>query len=180
MKALSLTQPMAWAIFNGKDVENRTWSTKFRGRVYIHASKQFDQEHYRWMNGIRNLLNLLLPEPEGFVHGAIIGEVDIVGCVTNHGSRWFTGPYGFVLANPVEYKEPINYKGQLGFFNVSIGTEELQEIANLPCKGVICKVTGKPYENGFDQLTRCLSCTESDCGAMGEIFKGTPMRRRGL
>ena len=24
MKALSLTQPMAWAIFHGKDVENRT------------------------------------------------------------------------------------------------------------------------------------------------------------
>lgn len=29
MKALSLTQPMAWAIFHGKDIENRTWPTKF-------------------------------------------------------------------------------------------------------------------------------------------------------
>ena len=31
--ALSIQQPWAWFIVNGyKDVENRTWSTKFRGR----------------------------------------------------------------------------------------------------------------------------------------------------
>ena len=33
MKALSLTQPMAWAIFHGKLVENRQWNT-YHGRVY--------------------------------------------------------------------------------------------------------------------------------------------------
>jgi len=51
VKALSLTQPMAWAIFHGKDVENRRWSTKFRGRVYIHASKGFDKEHHGHKQG---------------------------------------------------------------------------------------------------------------------------------
>lgn len=116
MKALSLTQPMAWAIFNGKYIENRTWATKFRGRIYIHASKGFDQEHYRWMNGIRNALGLLMPEPDGFTHGAIIGEVDIIDCVKDHGSVWFTGPYGFILANAFEYEKPIPCKGMLGFF----------------------------------------------------------------
>ena len=43
MKVLSVRQPWAWAIIHGgKDVENRNWDTKFRGRLAIHAGKQFD------------------------------------------------------------------------------------------------------------------------------------------
>ena len=39
--ALSVRQPWAWALlFGGKDVENRTWSTRHRGRIWIHASKR--------------------------------------------------------------------------------------------------------------------------------------------
>jgi ASCH domain len=39
MKALPIRQPYAWLIVNGhKDIENRAWPTKFRGRVLIHAS----------------------------------------------------------------------------------------------------------------------------------------------
>ena len=38
MKALSIKQPWAWLICAGyKDIENRDWSTKFRGRIYVHA-----------------------------------------------------------------------------------------------------------------------------------------------
>lgn len=120
MKALSLRQPMAWAIFHGKDVENRTWATKFRGRIYLHASKRFDLEHYLWIAERENRLELQLPQREDFIHGAIIGEVDVVDCVTNHGSRWFFGPYAFVLANPVLYETPIPCKGSLGFFEPAI------------------------------------------------------------
>ncbi len=37
---LSIRQPWAWLIVNGyKDIENRTWSTRFRGKVLIHAGK---------------------------------------------------------------------------------------------------------------------------------------------
>ena len=46
MKALSIKQPWAWLIVNGfKDVENRTWRTKYRGPLLIHASKAKD-EHF--------------------------------------------------------------------------------------------------------------------------------------
>ena len=39
MKALSIRQPWAWLILHGgKDIENRTWATKLRGRVLIHAA----------------------------------------------------------------------------------------------------------------------------------------------
>ena len=38
MKALSVHQPWAWLIVNGiKIVENRSWSTEFRGRFLVHA-----------------------------------------------------------------------------------------------------------------------------------------------
>ena len=38
MKALSIKQPWASLIAHGiKDIENRTWKTNFRGRIYIHA-----------------------------------------------------------------------------------------------------------------------------------------------
>jgi hypothetical protein len=48
--------------------------------------------------------------------GAIIGEVDIIDCVTESKSPWFVGPYGFTLANPVLYDKPIPCRGMLGFF----------------------------------------------------------------
>jgi len=123
MKALSMTQPMAWAVFNGKDVENRPWSTQFRGRVMIHASRGFNLEHWLWMSANENRLGIVLPDRWSFTHGAIIGEVDIIDCVTNHGSRWFMGKYGFVLANPVLYKKPIPCRGMLGFFEPILPTE---------------------------------------------------------
>lgn len=39
MKALSIKQPWASLIAHGiKDIENITWKTQFRGRIFIHAS----------------------------------------------------------------------------------------------------------------------------------------------
>jgi ASCH domain len=39
MKALSIQQPWAWAIiYAGKNIENRTWNTHFRGTFAVHAS----------------------------------------------------------------------------------------------------------------------------------------------
>jgi hypothetical protein len=52
--------------------------------------------------------------------GAIIGEVDIVDCVNRNTSPWFVGKYGFILANPVLYGNPITCKGKLSFFDPRI------------------------------------------------------------
>lgn len=123
VKALSLTQPMAWAIFHGKDVENRTWPTTFRGRCYIHASKKMNGEHYDWIAQNENRLGCELPQT--FVHGAIIGEVDIVDCVKNHGSKWFFGPYAFVLENAKEYDIPISCRGMFKFFTPELHSGSL-------------------------------------------------------
>ena len=134
MKALSVRQPHAWLIVNGpKDIENRNWKTAFRGRVYIHAGLRQDYSAYEGDPVYRDLNPLI----RGFISledsfnwsneplhlGAIIGEVDIVDCVTKSDSPWFEGPYGFVLANPVAYENPIPYKGQLGLFEVELERE---------------------------------------------------------
>jgi hypothetical protein len=135
MKALSIKQPYASLIaHNIKNIENRTWKTNFRGKIFIHASaksagalyelldeKQIEAMNNHWTNS---------PYPNRPL-SAIIGEVDIVDCVINHPSIWAEKTYypvnlaehpikpiyNWVLANPVLYKKPIlNVKGKLSFW----------------------------------------------------------------
>ncbi len=94
MKALSVRQPWAWLIVNGhKDIENRVWNTRFRGRIWIHAGLRHDgpRDSWDWRN---------IQPPKRFEYGGIIGSVEIVDVVTRSRSRWFSGPFGFVLRNP--------------------------------------------------------------------------------
>lgn len=59
-------------------------------------------------------------DPENLIKGAIIGEVDITGCTRKSNSPWFVGRYGFTLAYPVLYSDPIPCRGHLGFFEPEI------------------------------------------------------------
>ena len=116
MRALSIRQPWAWLVVSGyKDIENRTWPTRFRGRVYVHAGQlamppgSFPaQEDYIRQAGIWI--------PEDLPRGAIVGEVSIVDCVVSAASPWFGGPYGWIVADPLRYAIPIPCRGRLGFF----------------------------------------------------------------
>ena len=116
--ALSIQQPWAWLILHPheslrKDVENRVWWRDFRGPLWIHAGKKFDREGYDWVRTEFVIPNL--PDPGSFPRGGIVGRATVTGCVTEHPSPWFFGPYGFVLANasPVEL---VPCRGMLGFF----------------------------------------------------------------
>jgi len=116
MKALSIRQPWARLIINGyKDIENRTWKTKFRGKVLIHASQKID--NFLYVSSDSRFKNILLPAPKELETGGIIGEIDIIDCVDSCSSIWFEGPYGFVLRNPrrLPFKP---CKGKLGFFEI--------------------------------------------------------------
>jgi len=119
MKALSIKQPWAWLIVNGfKDVENRTWDTKMRGRIAIHAGKSFDQEGYEWVRYMQP--DIPLPLPEEYDKGGIVGYADINATTDDyHESPWFFGPYGFILAN-AELCELIPMRGMLGFFETHL------------------------------------------------------------
>lgn len=128
MKAISVKQPWAWALFHGKPVENRAWSTKFRGDLLIHASKNWDWDAWYWLRRNRNLLDhggfgIVGSDNDfnrvyNFREGVIIGKVTMIDCVTSHPSPWFFGPYGFVFTNPVEFKTPITFRGALKLFDV--------------------------------------------------------------
>jgi len=50
VKALSIRQPFAQLICIGlKDVENRTWPTKYRGRLQVHASKKYEGDTLEYL-----------------------------------------------------------------------------------------------------------------------------------
>lgn len=119
MKALSIRQPWAWAIFHGKPVENRTRPSRYTGPLLIHASKTFDGFGYGWLLGNLKLLTGDLPHPDDYKFGGFIGIVDMVDCVDNYRSPFFTGPWGYVFEHPKETPFML-YKGQLGIFNVPI------------------------------------------------------------
>ncbi len=118
MKALSIRQPWAWLIINGhKRIENREWYASYRGPLLIHASKTFDDDWAFWFIESR-FPQIVLPQRHEYPLGAIVGEVNLVKCVSDWDSRWFVGPYGFVLEDPVAYPKPIPYRGSLGLFDV--------------------------------------------------------------
>ena len=121
MKALSIRQPWAWLIVHGhKPVENRTWSTKFRGPVLIHASKGMTRAEYAEAQDLALRLGVKIPHRLDLDYGGIVGQAEIVDCVEHAKgtfiSPWFFGPYGFIFDN-VRYKPYIECKGALGFFD---------------------------------------------------------------
>lgn len=121
MKALSIRQPWAWLIVNGhKDIENRSWPTKFRGEILVHASKGMTQDEYLEADIIAAENKITIPPFEELERGGIVGKVTITDCVAKSDSPWYMGQYGFVLeaAEPLPFQP---YKGALGFFEVKGG-----------------------------------------------------------
>jgi len=108
--ALTVYPHWAWAIIDGrKRFENRTWSTNYRGKLWIHAS------------GVdrpipEDAAHLFAGRPLAFVSGAIVGSVELVDvcpsgspCVA--GDPWVSGPLVWVLANPRQLRRPLRVSG---------------------------------------------------------------------
>lgn len=129
MKVLSIKQPWAWLICMGiKDVENRTWARKFRGRILIHASatpvKGF--ENYLSLGEMAALNKFCIEHnitmPEKLPNSAIIGSVEVKDIVTDSNSVWAgEGCYHWLLDKPELFKEPItNVKGKVFLWDYDI------------------------------------------------------------
>jgi hypothetical protein len=123
--ALSIRQPWASLILlAGKDIENRTWETRVRGAILIHAAKGMTKKEYIEARAFASFATCILDpvrldvlELAHLPRGGIIGSVNLVDCVYQSDSPWFQGPYGFALRDP----KPLPFvpvKGQLGFFDV--------------------------------------------------------------
>ena len=129
MRALSIRQPWAWLIIHGgKDIENRSWRTHRRGRIWVHASsKAVTAAEYEEFSGICRQRGIRgYPAREDFKIGGIVGSVEIVDCVTESRSFWFGGEYGFVLKN-ARLTRFRAMKGRLGFFEVDTTSRTRQQ-----------------------------------------------------
>ena len=118
MKALTVRQPYAWAIlYAGKNIENRSWTTKYRGPLLIHAGASFNQ------NPLPH--RLPAPKPDDYFRKAILGEVELIDIVESSRSRWYEeGSFAWLLADPRPFSTPILCKGHLGLWDLSPAEEQ--------------------------------------------------------
>ena len=125
MKVITIKQPFASLIANGiKEYEFRTWKTKYRGEILIHAGKGIDKKAMKKFekynlddftgciiakanltdcvlvdDNVRKMLN----KKESLVYSRVVEDTDWDG-------------YGFKLEN-IEKIEPIKINGKLGLWD---------------------------------------------------------------
>lgn len=110
---LTIRQPWASAIFRaGKNVENRSRPTTYRGQLWIHAGAYFSREEPdRWAAQ----QELWLPQ-EPLPRGVILGCVDLVDCLEDADSLWaLPDYYHWVLKRPMLLDRPVPATGGLSF-----------------------------------------------------------------
>lgn len=118
MKALSLWQPWASLIFDGrKIVETRHWEMLYRGPLAIHAAMKVDKEAcYRFGY-----------DPKKIPRGAVLCVVTVWNCVKFPSDLVVPDPYGDFTLNRFGilmtmkeiFTEPIPVKGHQGMWDWS-------------------------------------------------------------
>jgi hypothetical protein len=117
MKVLVVRQPWAWLIVNGhKDIENRSWRTRYRGTLLIQASASLpskgQMEEFRGYSRQRGV-----ELPDEFETGGVVGMAQLDDCVTRVRSRWhFKGKVGWKVSRARRLRF-IPMKGRLGLFD---------------------------------------------------------------
>lgn len=113
MKTLSVRPEWSWAILHaGKLVENRSWATRYRGRLLIHASLRPD----RAARGFMAALGIEVPAVA--LRGVILGSVVLVDVVDDADSPWAEpGQKHWLLRDPEPWPVPVAAKGDLGLWD---------------------------------------------------------------
>lgn len=120
MKTLSVRQPDAWLLVNGvKDVENRSWDTKHRGLLLIHASAakptKADLEYLA-----EACADYDLPVPDDLPTGGIVGAVVIADVAESSDSEWWDEEgFAWIVSNaaPLPF---LPVKGKLGLWEYEL------------------------------------------------------------
>ncbi len=130
--ALSLWRPYPTLIFGaaGKDIENRTWSTYYRGDVLVHAAKGWDPGAFthaqRIGATIDDVHDLELHEhPLGII--GVVEVYDICKAAVLEAappcecSGWATASkqYHWKLRNPQAFPQPVPHSGAQRMWRVS-------------------------------------------------------------
>lgn len=127
MKALTIKQPWATLIMQGdKRFEFRSWQTKYRGELLIHAGKTIDKEA---MERLKKYLPEIIPT------GAILGKVNIVDCVKVtpefknellkenkdiYKNAGYTEEYGWQVEDVEVFDKPIEAIGHLSLWEFNL------------------------------------------------------------
>jgi hypothetical protein len=149
MKAISLWQPWASLVATGaKTIETRSWPTKYRGPLAIHAAKRCDDETlyqlsmWHVQGGLAPLVGKPLDvygktwagiELVNLPFGAIIGVANLVDCVRTDNMTmadiagqlpfgdFSLGRYAWIFKEFCPLDKPIPCKGKQGLWNVPDG-----------------------------------------------------------
>lgn len=123
-RALTITPAWAWAIVHaGKRIENRSWTTNYRGSILIHADlreRPTDRQDVEAIIG--------RPLPREIERGAFVARATLVDVVRIDDrwierSRaqqalgpWAVGPYCWILEDVEPYTWPIKATGRQGLW----------------------------------------------------------------
>lgn len=122
MKVLTIKQPYASLIANGyKTYEFRSWKTKYRGELYIHAGNSIDKKR----------MDMVKDYKINYPNGYIIAKVNLVDCtlvdekmskeLNKENPKVYThdhtGYYAWKLEDAQILDEPIKVSGKLSIWN---------------------------------------------------------------
>lgn len=127
MKVLTIKQPWATLIMQGyKRFEFRSWQTKYRGQLLIHAGKSIDKE------AMKRLEKYI---PEEMPLGKILGKVNLSNCIKTtpeffveiqkenkdiYSKSIFKEAFAWQVEVMENFKNPIEVKGMLGLWNYDV------------------------------------------------------------
>lgn len=116
-RCLAVRQPYAWAICAGaKDVENRSWTTDYRGDVVIVASSTAAE-----IKAAQSTAKPVRLDASHLATGAAIGIATLTDIVPLgrdlESNPWAFGPYCWKFANACFFEQPIPCKGKLRLYS---------------------------------------------------------------
>lgn len=139
MKVISITEPYATIIKNGyKRIETRSWKTKYRGVLYIHASNTKIKKENKENKQLMSLAPTLS-------YGKIICKCILVDCIEMTKEKieklkkenpteylcgdYQEGRYAWILDKVEPLNKPIEVKGHLGIWNYEGGNYDNSKLS---------------------------------------------------
>ena len=130
-RAITLHPCWAWAVAHAsKRIENRSWPTKYRGLIYIHAGcggvKRDDRESLT-----RRVAHagIAYPDESSFTRGALVAIADLFDCVklpdAQLGAWGCSGSWHFLLRDVRPLPRPIPMSGKLGIWHLDHGSLQI-------------------------------------------------------
>ncbi|HET8841100.1 MAG TPA: hypothetical protein VFN35_06500, partial [Ktedonobacteraceae bacterium] len=141
-KCLSVRQPWTWLLthpevvagcgIEPKVLENRNWSTHYRGQLLLHAGAAIETNFFDHQSGLLlpdywswkfgkagERLAQAMPQHRGeYATRSIVGVAELVDVVVESHSLWFVGKYGLMLAQARAIASPVVYPGSRMLFEV--------------------------------------------------------------